>query len=108
MPRTVSAKKSHRVTLAKTVVNKRRKAMIKAAIKNVEKVEDLNKAASMIDKGVKWGIYHKNKAARLKSKFARKVAAAATVTEEKPEKVIKAKTVAKPKTATKKTVKKAK
>ena len=99
MPRTASAKKSLRVSLKKTSTNKRRKAVIKAALKNVSDQTSKNKAFSMVDKGVKWGIYHKNKAARLKSKISK---LETTEKVEKPKKVTKA-----VKAPVKKTVKKA-
>ncbi|MEX1051840.1 MAG: 30S ribosomal protein S20, partial [Patescibacteria group bacterium] len=68
MPISKSAKKSLRVSLKKTSQNRRRKALIKDALKNID-AKTVNKAVSMIDKGVKWGIFHGNKAARLKSRL---------------------------------------
>lgn len=72
MPISKSAKKSLRVSLRKTSVNRHRKAVIKDALKNVN-AESAAVAVSMIDKGAKWGIFHPNKAARLKSQLAKKI-----------------------------------
>ncbi len=74
MPISKSAKKSLRVSLRKTAVNRHRKAVIKAAMKNVS-TDTAAGAISMIDKGAKWGIFHPNKAARLKSQIAKRVGA---------------------------------
>lgn len=66
MPISKSAKKSLRVAQHKTSINRYRKALIKAALKNVT-ADTASKAVSMIDKGVKWNLFHQNKAARMKS-----------------------------------------
>jgi len=68
MPISKSAKKALRVSLKKTSQNRHRKALIKEALKSVDE-KNVNKAVSMIDKGVKWGIFHQNKAARMKSRL---------------------------------------
>lgn len=68
MPISKSAKKALRVSLKKTSQNRYRKALIGEALKSVNE-KTVNHAVSMIDKGVKWGIFHQNKAARLKSRL---------------------------------------
>jgi len=72
MPISASAKKSLRVARRNTEINRRRKNALKRALKNVT-AETLSEAFSLIDKAVKWSIFHKNKAARLKSRLAREL-----------------------------------
>ncbi len=72
MPISKSAKKSLRVSQHKTALNRYRKALIKEALKNVTPVT-ASKAISMIDKGVKWNLFHQNKAARMKSALTRQL-----------------------------------
>ena len=72
MPISKSAKKSLRVALRKTALNRHRKTLIKAALKNVT-ADTFSKAISMIDKGVKWNLFHQNKAARMKSALAKQL-----------------------------------
>lgn len=111
MPITASVKKSLRVSLRKAAINRRRKLLIKAALKNVT-ASNLPKAISLVDRGAKWGIFHPNKAARLKSKLMRSSFVAKPEVEKKPtKKVALAKTSATPsgapsksKSAQKKTV----
>lgn len=79
MPISASAKKSLRVASRKTSLNRYRKQLIKAALKNVT-VDNAAKAVSMIDKGVKWQLFHQNKAARMKSALAKKLPAGAKIT----------------------------
>ncbi len=108
MPISKSAKKALRVSLKKTSQNRYRKALIKEALKNVDQ-KSVNKAVSMIDKGVKWGIYHGNKAARLKSQLSKKFSTKPD--SDKPSvktKTAKPKKTAAPKTAAKKAPSKAK
>lgn len=71
MPISKSAKKALRGSLKKTSQNRHRKALISEALKSVSE-KTVNHAVSMIDKGVKWGIFHQNKAARLKSQLSKK------------------------------------
>lgn len=117
MPISKSAKKSLRVAQHKTSINRYRKALIKAALKNVT-ADTASKAVSMIDKGVKWNLFHQNKAARMKSalmkglpagaKIAPKTTEATKTAVAKTEKKVKAQTkpkVSKIKTAAKKTTK---
>ena len=70
MPISASAKKSLRVAQRKTSLNRHRKVLIKIALKNVT-ADNFAKAVSMIDKGVKWHLFHQNKAARMKSALAK-------------------------------------
>lgn len=72
MPISKSAKKALRVAESKASLNRYRKARIKEALKNVS-ASTASQAISLIDKGVKWGIFHKNKAARLKSNLTKSV-----------------------------------
>lgn len=99
MPISKSAKKSLRVALRKTAVNRHRKALVKEALKNVS-ADNAAKAVSMIDKAAKWGLFHPNKAARLKGQVAKNIGKPITAKGPKAEKPIK-KTAAK-KPATKK------
>lgn len=98
MPISQSAKKSLRVSLKKTAVNRYRKARLKEATKQVT-AETLPQAVSMIDKAAKWQLIHPHKAARLKSRLSRQFAG--TPTEPKAK-------VAKPKKAAAKKTTKAK
>lgn len=98
MPISKSAKKSLRVSRRKTSVNRYRKALIKEALKSVDE-KNINKAFSMVDKAAKWGIYHPNKAARVKSKLSKQLGSSPA---EKPAKTAtKAKPAAKKATAKK-------
>jgi ribosomal protein S20 len=71
MPISKSAKKALRVATRKTSLNRYRKALVKDAVKNMT-AETAAKAISMIDKGAKWGLYHPNKASRMKAAIAKK------------------------------------
>ncbi|MGB9707061.1 MAG: 30S ribosomal protein S20 [Microgenomates group bacterium] len=78
MPVTKSAKKALRKDRRRTVINKLRKKITKEAIKIFKKSleeKDFKKAVSLIDRLAKTKVIHKNKAARLKSKLARLLAA---------------------------------
>jgi small subunit ribosomal protein S20 len=70
MPISKSAKKALRVSERKTEVNRRRKTVLKTAIKAAS-AETLSATFSVIDKAAKWGIIEKNRAARLKSRFGK-------------------------------------
>jgi small subunit ribosomal protein S20 len=72
MPISKSAKKSLRVSRTKMAINRHRKALIKEALKTVT-AENTAAAIAMVDKGAKWGIFHPNKAARLKSRLSKTV-----------------------------------
>ena len=81
MPIIKSAKKRMRVTKKKTAQNKRWKESVKNTIKNFEvAVEEGNKeeaeellreAKKIIDKAAQRGIFHKNNAARKKSRLSK-------------------------------------
>jgi len=79
MPIKASAKKSLRVAQHKTSINRYRKTLIKAALKNVT-ADTAAKAVSMIDKGVKWHLFHQNKAARMKSALTKQLPAGSKIT----------------------------
>ncbi len=101
MPISSSAKKALRVARAKTLVNRRRKEVLKTALKLVS-AESLPRAFSAIDKAAKWGIIEKNKANRLKARFGKQFDSA-----KKAESPAPAKTAKTAKPAVKKVAKKA-
>lgn len=73
MPLIKSAKKRVRTANKAAVRNSKTKRLLKNALKNFSKTptsKSQNSAQSMIDRSVKKGIVHKNKAARLKRKMA--------------------------------------
>lgn len=70
MPISKSAKKALRSSEAKASRNRHRKALLKDALKAANAT-----SFSTIDKATKWGIIHKNKAARLKSQLAKALGA---------------------------------
>jgi ribosomal protein S20 len=106
MPISKSAKKALRVSRRKTSLNRYRKALIKDALKNVT-AETASKAVSYIDKAVKWNLFHKNKASRLKARFS-VLAPAGTKEKAKPteKKATTKKATPKAKAPSKKTTKK--
>ncbi len=76
MPISLSAKKS----LRKSVKNNRKNVLFKTKLKLTVKkflakpsADVLKNVYSLLDKAVKNGIYHKNKVARLKSNYSKKV-----------------------------------
>jgi small subunit ribosomal protein S20 len=76
MPITKSASKALRRDKRKTNINKPIKTKYKTAVKNaaLEPTEkNLKLAYKHLDRAVKKGIIHKNKASRLKSQLAKKV-----------------------------------
>lgn len=75
MPIGRSAKKSLRVAQRQAAENKSMKARIKNQLKKTT-ADTLSVSFSMLDKAAKNNVIHKNKAARLKSRLAKKVAAA--------------------------------
>lgn len=82
MPISLSAKKS----LRKSVKNRKANLGVKNKVKLVLKTflakpteKGLNEAFSALDKAKKNGIFHKNKVARLKSQYSKKVAGKAEV-----------------------------
>lgn len=80
MPILSSAKKALRQTKRKTLINRPVKSHAKTTIdlmRLAPTLENLSKAFSAIDRGVKRHIFHKNKAARLKSQLSKVLAAVA-------------------------------
>ena len=76
MPNIKSAKKRVKVIASKHEDNIIKKGSMKTAVKKTEKEatkENLNTANKRIDKALNKGIIKKNKAARLKSRLAKKV-----------------------------------
>jgi len=76
MPISISAKKSLRKSIKNSEINKQVKKKLKAAIKQYlakPTKELLDKTISLIDKTAKSGVYHKNKATRVKSRLSKKL-----------------------------------
>ncbi|MBN2363157.1 30S ribosomal protein S20 [candidate division WOR-3 bacterium] len=78
MPRHASQKKRIRQNEKSNLRNRAMKSQVKTVSKKIktskeikEKEANLSKAYSLIDKSAKKNVYHKNKAARLKSKMAK-------------------------------------
>ncbi len=74
MPITKSAKKALKQSRKKAVFNRRIKSKVKQVIQAFKKKptkENLKEVYSALDKAVKRNIFHKNKAARLKSKLSK-------------------------------------
>jgi small subunit ribosomal protein S20 len=75
-----SAQKRARQTVKRTERNKKYKALLKRAVKNVVDAKDktkgseeLKKTTKLLDRAATKGIIHKNKAANTKSKLTKKV-----------------------------------
>lgn len=105
MPITKSAKKSLKVSETKRAQNRLQKIALSKALKKAD-ATNVSEVISVIDKSAKKNIIHKNKAARMKSKLAKKFETAKTAkTKVQGEKSVKSE----PKKATaKKTASKAK
>ena len=76
MPITKSAKKALRQSKRRALRNKKRKKQVKEGIKLFSKnptKKTLGAAISLIDRAVKKNIFHKNKAARLKSQLTKQL-----------------------------------
>ncbi len=83
MPNTKSAAKRIRITEKRTVRNRTVKSTVKTAIRRFEEAltandqdgaqQKLKKAQALIDKAVNKGVWHKNKAARKKSRLVKKL-----------------------------------
>lgn len=76
MPISLSAKKSLRKSLKNHKDNVLFKNKLKSSVKSFlakPNSESLKKVYSILDKAVKKGLFHKNKTARLKSNFSKKV-----------------------------------
>lgn len=78
MPISKSAKKSLRSSINKRRGNILLRSKLKKSLKKVTP-ETLNEAYSVIDKAAKTSLIHKNKAARLKSRLAKKINSPAKV-----------------------------
>lgn len=80
MPITKSAKKALRQNARKKAVNDARKKAMKEAVKAFKRAPAHNLLATAykgIDKAAKKGTIHRNRASRLKSRLAKKLAKAA-------------------------------
>ena len=74
MPVIKSAKKKLRVDKKRESANKKAESFINLVVKKAQKKptqESVREAFKAIDKGVKKDIYHKNKAARIKSRLSK-------------------------------------
>lgn len=83
MPQTRSAKKKMRRDERKAVVNVRRKRLLKELIKKARETktaETVRLAVAAVDKAVKNNIFHRNRAARLKSQLTKGMKEAAAKT----------------------------
>ena len=83
MPAIKSAKKKLRVDKKRTSANKKMEALINVSIKKAKKKptpKSIQEAFSNIDKGVKKNIFHKNKAARIKSRLSKLINKKSTTT----------------------------
>jgi small subunit ribosomal protein S20 len=74
MPITKSAIKALKQSQSRRVRNATKKRNLKEAVKGTKSAKEFEKAQSVIDKAAKTGYIHKNKAARLKSRLAKKIA----------------------------------
>jgi ribosomal protein S20 len=109
MPIIKSAKKRVKVAKKATIRNSKTKRSLKTALKNLTAKPDgksHSAAQSNIDKAVKKGLIHKNKAARLKKQAAAKAKAAGAKPVAAAKKAAKP-AATKPKSATKTAAKKA-
>ena len=77
MPNLASAKKRLRQNVAKQLRNQIAKTRIRTEVKKAISGEE-NVAVSVIDRAAAKGIIHKNKAARQKSRLAKRLASAAS------------------------------
>jgi len=74
MPVTKTAKRALRVSKRKTAINTKIKTDVEVAIrmaKKDKKETSISKAVSLVDRAAKKGIFHKNKAARIKSRLSK-------------------------------------
>jgi small subunit ribosomal protein S20 len=76
MANTQNAKKAHRASLKKRIFNLRRKKTVHDTLKKVSE-KTLPELYQALDKAAKHGTISKNKAARMKSRITKRVAAAA-------------------------------
>lgn len=106
MPIIANAKKALRQSKVRNIRNSIARAHVRAAIKRNSKLanpDTLSQLFSLIDKAVKKHIFHKNKAARIKSKAAKLVASSQSTTSSSTSKAASAKKTIK--RATKKSAK---
>lgn len=73
MPIIKSAVKALKQSRARRANNLLKKRALKTVVKKTKSEKELSKAQSTIDKIAKTGYIHKNKAARLKSRLAKRV-----------------------------------
>lgn len=81
MPRKhLSVRKRHRQSLVRRARNRTVKSLVRGAVKTAtaaatidDKKTSLRDVSSVVDKAAAKGVIHKNKAARIKSRLARKV-----------------------------------
>jgi small subunit ribosomal protein S20 len=99
-----SAKKRVRITRINSARNVKTKQNLKKSLKIIKSADGVSKAQSNIDKALKKGLIHKNKAARLKKRLAAQAKAAGVKTAKTAKKA--AKPVAKKPAAAKKPAKK--
>jgi small subunit ribosomal protein S20 len=94
MPIIASAKKRVRTTRKATIRNSKTKRSLKGALKVFAKTpssKSMSAAQSQLDRAAKKGVIHKNKAARLKSKAAKKAKAAGVKSTKATKKAVPAK-----------------
>ncbi len=76
MPVTKTAKRALRVSKRKEAINKAFISRLEIAIKQAKRkptIKNVKEAVSLADKAAKKNIFHKNKAARIKSKLSKLV-----------------------------------
>ncbi|MFC1649409.1 30S ribosomal protein S20 [Patescibacteria group bacterium] len=74
MPVSVTAKRALRSSKAKRLVNKKILTQVDVAVRKAKKApteKNKKEAISLVDKAAKKNIFHKNKAARLKSQISK-------------------------------------
>jgi small subunit ribosomal protein S20 len=94
MPVIKSAKKKLRVDKKRESANKKMRANIDFVIKKAQKratPENIKIAFKAIDKGVKKDIFHKNKAAHIKSRLSKLIKKSESTVQRKPAKTVKTK-----------------
>ncbi len=73
MAHTPQSKKRIRIDLRNQSLNKRHKTIIKNLRKNLSTQEDLSKLHTHVDRAMQKGVFHRNKAARIKSQTAKQI-----------------------------------
>jgi len=105
MPITKSAKKSLKVSRTKQAVNRTKKTTLEKALRTAS-AKTVNETVSLVDKAAKTGLMHKNKAARIKSRLAKKLGTPAVSKETASSKSKAVSKKSETKTVAKKTAKK--